>query len=79
MHRTLKRSLLTFSAVVFLAFHPTTLVAEEASGMAEILAQIQKIPHDPNPLGIFPRNSSGSKSTKRPSSFGNTEASLARR
>ena len=54
MHRTLKRSLLTFSAVVFLAFHPTTLVAEEASGMAEILAQIQKIPHDPNPLGIFP-------------------------
>jgi len=38
MHRTLKRSLLTFSAVVLLAFHHTPLVAEEGSGMAEILA-----------------------------------------
>ena len=54
MHLTLPRSLLMLSALVILASHPTSLVAEQASGAAEILAQIQKIPHDPSALGTLP-------------------------
>jgi hypothetical protein len=79
MHLTLSRSLLTFSAVVFLALHPTTLVAEEASGMAEILTQIQKIPHDPNPLGIFPAQLIRLKEYKAPFQLRQYQASMARR
>jgi len=74
-----ERSLLTFSAVVFLALHPTTLVAEEASGMAEILTQIQKIPHDPNPLGIFPAQLIRLKEYKAPFQLRQYQASMARR
>jgi pimeloyl-ACP methyl ester carboxylesterase len=54
MRRTLRRSLLALLVLVVLASHPTILVADQASGMVEILAQIEKIPRDPNPLGIGP-------------------------
>ena|SRR5437867_1435518 len=50
MHRM--QSFLTLSVLLVLALHPTTLIAEEASRMAEIMAQIEKIPHDPNLLGV---------------------------
>jgi len=66
MHRTLQRSLVTLSALVFLAVYPATLIAEEASRMAEILAQIQKTPHDPNPLGTFPAQLIRRKEYKAP-------------
>ena len=66
MHWTLQRSLVTLSACVFLAVYPTTLIAEEASGMAGILAQIQKTPHDPNPLGAFPAQLLRHKEYKAP-------------
>ncbi|HEV8575440.1 MAG TPA: alpha/beta fold hydrolase [Dehalococcoidia bacterium] len=54
MPPTLWRSFLTFLILVVLAFHPGILVADQASGMAEVLAQIEKIPRDPNLLGTGP-------------------------